>query len=267
MRNNYIFPYNFRLYKQYPFYDCKKFIYDKNKTNSSIIKEGKYYQEVIIKILEKNIFNGFNFYKEESGTMKTNFEEYNSKIKIKADFFVKKIQKEKFKEILEERKYMMKTYFRIDENIKNVNIIGKIKLSQGQLLKKMKEKQSYLDFIKEKDTNDEKFLLMYVYNQSFYLFKEDINHLYSEDPIIYCYIPKLYRSNCYEIYNKILKKYDKIPNQINAKKQVIKRTKREIEKENNRLKKMLESSERINNMLLLILISTIIVIISQLLAK
>ena len=108
---------------------------------------------------------------------------------------------------------------------------------------------------------------MYVYNQSFYLFKEDINHLCSEDPITYCYIPKLYRSNCYEIYNKILKKYDKTPKQINAKKQVIKRTKREIEKENNRLKKMLESSERINNMLLLILISTIIAIISQLLAK
>ena len=51
-------------------------------------------------------------------------------------------------------------------------------------------------------------VLLYIYDHSFYSFKEEINNMAkkSEDylPIIYSYIPKLYYEECYKVYNDII---------------------------------------------------------------
>jgi len=124
-----------------------------------------------------------------------------------------------------------------------------------------------LNFIEEENRNDEKFLLMYVYDQSFSLYKEDLCKLKTEEPIIYCYIPKLYKKTCYLKYNEIVDKYDTTKRKINMNEEINKRTKREIEDENYILRKRLELSEKKNNIFLIIIISAAIIIISQILER
>ena len=55
---------------------------------------------------------------------------------------------------------------------------------------------------------EEFMVLLYIYDHSFYSFKEEINNMAkkSEDylPIIYSYIPKLYYEECYKVYNDII---------------------------------------------------------------
>ncbi len=131
------FPINYKKeYLEYPLADWKKIAFPKNPEAYTIIEEGKYYQDTINKILKQNIFNGFTFCKEKEGRIKIQPGEYRSQIQIRPDFIVKKIAKRDFIEFLEKRKYMMRTYFKIDENVNYINIIGEIKLSHGQLIKK-----------------------------------------------------------------------------------------------------------------------------------
>ena len=255
-------------YLEYPLADWKKIVSPKIQDDDyTIIEEGKYYQEIINKILKENIFDGFTFCKEKDGRIKVKNGEYSSQFQISPDFIVKKIRKEDFIEFLEKRKYMMRTYFKIDESVKYINIIGEIKLSHKQLIKKQRQRQSYLNFIEEENRNDEKFLLMYVYDQSFSLYKEDLCKLKTEEPIIYCYIPKLYKKTCYLKYNEIVDKYDTTKRKINMNEEIHKRTKREIEDENYILRKRLELSEKKNNIFLIIIISAAIIIISQILER
>ena len=51
-------------------------------------------------------------------------------------------------------------------------------------------------------------VLMYIYDQSFYLFKDEKNYnsTNSEDnlPLIYGHIPKLYYENCYQVYISLI---------------------------------------------------------------
>ena len=117
---------------------------------------------------------------------------------------------------------------------------------------------------------------MYVYDQSFSLYKEDLCKLKTEEPIIYCYIPKLYRLTCYKIFNHIADKYDKTKKKINLDEEGNKRTKKEIEKENIILKEQIrqlkqakdnEPNKKFNYVTLFLLISAIIFIISERLVK
>ena len=147
--NNFSIDYK-KEYLEYPLADWKKIAFPKNQDDYTIIEEGKFYQDNINKLLENNIFYGFNFCKEKEGRIKIKPGEYRSKIQIRPDFIVKKIPKEEFIKFLEKRKYMMKTYFKIDENVKLINIIGEIKLSHGQLLKKKnKEKHIWILLMKK----------------------------------------------------------------------------------------------------------------------
>ena len=100
---------------------------------------------------------------------------------------------------------------------------------------------------------------MYVYDESYKLFcKDDFNDNEKTtdkkpDPIIYCYIPKIYKEDCYNAYNDIIEnlkpKVRKID--IRSKKRI---TKKELEQ------KLLSNEKKFRN-LYLINISLIIIII------
>ena len=94
---------------------------------------------------------------------------------ISPDFFIYKIEIEKFNELLKEREYMMKTFKKLNKNIKYVSIIGEIKISHKSAFKNNDQRKDYITFIqKAKATlNEEELVLMYVYDQSYKLFKED----------------------------------------------------------------------------------------------
>ena len=86
----------------------------KNLKDSKFTDEGKYYEYIVNKILENDIFKDLDFHKEKKYTFDFNFENhYNidysllKKGGIEPDFFVYKIPIEKFWQIIEKRKYML----------------------------------------------------------------------------------------------------------------------------------------------------------------
>ena len=249
---------NKRDFLKYPLNEWKNFVFDKNQSNYLILEEGKLYQDIVNKILEKDFFKDFNYYKEKSEMIKTRFDNYQANVDIKPDFFVHKIKKEKFIELLEKRNYMMTLNYKIDESVKYISIIGEIKLNHNQLLKKRKRKL-YFKFIKNaKIEEGEKFLLMYVYDESFNLYEEDNKNLSHEQPIIYCFIPKLYKGNCYGIFNGLSDKLNENIIKSNFGDLKEKQSKQDLEKKLKRLEKKFDR-------LLLLLICAVVLIISLLL--
>ena len=146
---------------------------------------------------------------------------YKRKVSITPEFFVKKIEKNKFNEILNVRKYMMRTNYQIPDNVEYINIFGEIKLSQKnqkQTFKKSKKKKNYYKFLDEIKNDKEKIVVMHIYDMSFFLFEED-SKIIENFPIVYCYIPKLHnfysirepkntknKLNTVEYYRKEIKK-------------------------------------------------------------
>ena len=99
----------------------------------------------------------------------------------------------------------------IPQNKKYISILGEIKSSKKNAHKKTIQRLNYKNLGCKVNSfkTDEFMLLMYIYDQSFYLF---VNELYEDSsdgsgnkfPIIYGYISKLYYENCFEAYNSLI---------------------------------------------------------------
>ena len=230
------FPLKYKLnYLKYPLNSWKDILYDQK--NIQINDEGLYYQDVVNKILRKDIFKDCNFYEEKHGAITFNFESIyktNSNKKISPDFYVHKIEKDEFYQILNEREYMMiLKNNKIPKNTKFISILGEIKSSYSfSHLPLDRQRNKYREFIKlvnSKETN-EFVILMYVYDQSFNFFQIDSDekpkYFY---PIIYGYIPKIYRENCYQNYNELIEQLKSNKKKIDFKQTKFKRKRKELE--------------------------------------
>lgn len=213
-------------YIEYPLKKWKEIVYEQDLKHSKFTDEGKYYEKIVITILEKDIFKDLEFHKEQKYIFDFDFEkyykiEYSSLIKgdIKPDFFVYNIPVEKFLSILNKRKYMMLLRHNIPNDKKYISVVGEIKTTRNKAHKNNTQRLDYLTFINlannlNKSSNSDEFLvMMYIYDISFSLFKNEEND-YDEDKeaIIYGYMPKLYYEDCYKKYNEIIDLL-KLPNE------------------------------------------------------
>ena len=105
----------------------------------------------------------------------------------------------------------MLTYkFKKPDNRKYISILGEIKTTRKSAHKNNDQRKDYINFIQEVNNleKEEFMVLLYIYDHSFYSFKEEINNMAekSEDylPIIYSYIPKLYYEESYQVYNDLI---------------------------------------------------------------
>ena len=205
-------------YLNFPLEKWKNIVYDKDFNESEFHEEGNYYQVIVSKILKNDIFDGCEFYEEKKGMMKFKFNQvYNinyqalTKDFISPDFFVYRIPLDKFYNILYSRNYMLVFKNNIPPNKKYISILGEIKTSKKLAHKKTIQRLNYINFGGQVNDfkTDEFMILMYIYDQSFYLFVNELNEDSSDDsgnkfPIIYGYIPKLYYENCFEAYNSLI---------------------------------------------------------------
>ena len=231
------FPLKYKFYYlEYPLNSWKDILYDQK--NIQINDEGLYYQDVVNKILGKDIFKNCNFCEEKHGVINFNFESIyktNLNKKISPDFYVHKIKIDEFYQILNEREYMMiLKNNKIPKNTKFISILGEIKSSYSfSHLPYDRQRNKYKEFINlvnSKETN-EFVILMYVYDQSFNFFQKDSvekpKYFY---PIIYGYIPKIYRENCYHNnYNELIEQLKSNKKKIDIKQTKFKRKRRELE--------------------------------------
>ena len=237
---------NKKDYLKYPLSHWRKLVYDPDFEKANIHSMGDYYEDRINKVLKNEVFKHFKFYESKNGIMKINLmENYkvdkNELIKdfIVPDFFVHQIEVEKFNELLENRKYMMRTFQKLNTNKKYVSIIGEIKISHHKAFKNNSQRQEYIKFIQKANSSEEELVLMYVYDESYKLFKTDAPTNIEKIFLIICYMPKLYSNDCYNSYNDIIeelklnvKKIDikSTPNKIPTKNELIKELKNELEK-------------------------------------
>lgn len=192
---------------------------------------------MVNKILRKDIFKDCNFYEEKHGAITFNFESIyktNLKKKISPDFYVHKIEKDEFYQILNEREYMMiLKNDKIPKNTKFISILGEIKSSYSfshlPLDRQRNKYKEFINLVNSKKTN-EFVILMYVYDQSFNFFQKDLDekpkYFY---PIIYGYIPKIYRENCYQNYNELIEQLKSNKKKIDFKQTKFKRKRKELE--------------------------------------
>lgn len=191
-------------YLEFPLEEWKDIVYRKNlSTDSTVTSHGHYYQAVVNRILEYNIFKDYNFYWEKGGVIEYNLSNYNTGIKIAPDFFVYRMRKSQFDNLLNERKYMMRSFYKIPESIKYISILGEIKMSRKEAVKKSKQKRGYEEFSQRASNEEEKVIIMYIFDESFSFFKEDLQQR-DKNPKVYCYIPNLYQNKCYKAYNDIV---------------------------------------------------------------
>ena len=199
-------------YLKYPLSDWKDRSYIPNlgQPQTHISSEGKLYEKKVITILRDDVFKDFDFIYDKEGFV--NFDlmfnykitpnEINNKISIEPDFFVNKMKAEQFKVLLEKRSYMIRTFQKLEPRVEYVSIIGEIKISHKRAFKWDAQRQAYISFIsKAAIEKGEKLLLMYVYDQSYKLFKEDEPNENDSVFLIICYIPKIYKGKCYKAYN------------------------------------------------------------------
>jgi hypothetical protein len=210
------FPKEYKLeYLKFPLEEWKDIVFKKNLfDDSTITSYGDYYQEIVNRILEYNIFKDYNFYWEKGGKIGYKLDKYTQEVKIAPDFFVYRMKKSQFDNLLRERKYMMKSFYEIPESVKYISILGEIKMSRKEAVKKSHQKRDYEKFARIASNEEEKVIIMYIFDESFSFFKEDLQKT-DEKPKVYCYIPKLYHKKCYQAYNSIVDKFQQKNKKIN----------------------------------------------------
>ena len=203
---------NKKDYLKYPLSDWKDSSYIPNlgQPQTHISSEGKLYEKKVRTILRDDVFKDFDFICDNNGFVNFNLmsnykvtpNNINNKISIEPDFFVNKMKAEKFKNLLEKRSYMIRTFQKLEPGVEYVSIIGEIKIGHKRAFKWDTQRQAYISFIsKATVATGEKLLLMYVYDQSYKLFKEDEPNENDSVFLIICYIPKIYKGKCYKAYN------------------------------------------------------------------
>lgn len=203
---------NKKDYLKYPLSDWKDSSYIPNlgQPQTHISSEGKLYEKKVRTILRDDVFKDFNFICDKNGfvsfDLMSNYKvtphDINNKNSIEPDFFVHKMEVDKFKDLLEKRSYMIRTFQKLEPGVEYVSIIGEIKIGHKRAFKWDVQREAYISFIsKAAVEKGEKLLLMYVYDQSYKLFKEDVPNEKDSVFLIICYIPKIYKGKCYKAYN------------------------------------------------------------------
>ena len=232
------------------------------KSTYTILSERRFYIYKVKKVLKHDIFKDCVYYYMKDGIFGFSLIEYYKmnlleliNYSVLPDFFIFRMKMEKFKKLLEDRKYMMRTFKKLNENKKYVSIIIEIKVSHKRAFKNNDQRKDYFKFVEKAIIpDDEELILMYIYDESYKLFKEDKPQ--NEDNnifLILCYIPKLYNDECYIAYNNIIDELKLNIKKINTKeppKREKKLTKKELIKISEELKKELK-----NNELILVLIA------------
>ena len=199
-------------YLKYPLSDWKDSSYIPNLglPQTHLSSEGKLYEAKVRNILRDDVFKDSKFFFEKNGFInfdlmscyKVTPNDINNKTSIEPDFFVYKMEAEKFKDLLEKRSYMIRTFQKLEPGVQYVSIIGEIKIGHKRAFKWDDQREAYISFIhKAALEKGEKLLLMYVYDQSYKLFKEDKPNEKDSVFLIICYIPKIYKDKCYKAYN------------------------------------------------------------------
>ena len=256
-----------KFYTQFPLKSWKKIIL--SPENLQIRDEGLYFQGTVNKVLRNDIFKDFDFHEEKNGEIEFEFKEiykinYTQLFKktISPDFYVYKIEFEKFFKLMKSREYMMilKNEKNIPTNIKFISILGEIKSSYLSCHIDDEQRHDYETFINlvNELKTDEYIILMYIYDNSFKFFEKDINlKADKKSPIIYSYMPKLYYEDCYRNYNELIEQLKLNTEKIDINdKTIFKKKRKELEneidtltqqnnlliQENNLLRKRLNSS-------------------------
>ena len=199
---------------KFPLEKWGKILFGPDFDSKSTILPGDNYKSKVNRILGYYVFNNFEFLAQKRELINFNLYEFYKVKKdnlekrfILPDFFVHKIESDKFFEILDKWSYMMSFNYKINKNKKYISIIGIIKKSYYyQSYRNFSEDKDYLSFIKKAYSKDEELLLMYIYDESYKLIVKDINKK-EKFPLIICYIPKLYveevKKNFREINNEL----------------------------------------------------------------
>ena len=202
-------------YLEFQLEKWRDIVFRKNlSTDSTVTSYGYYYQEIVKLTLEYSIFKDYNFYLEKEGVIGYNLSNYNTGITISPDFFVYRMRKSQFENLLKERKYMIRSFYEIPKSIKYISILGEIKMRRKETFKKSKQNRDYEEFSRRASNKEEKVIIMYIFDESFSFFEEDLQQQ-DKNPKVYCYIPKLYQNKCYKTYNDIVDKFHKIKKKIN----------------------------------------------------
>ena len=202
-----------KLYIQFPFQKWNKIL--KNDFSNEYVDKGPTYQEKVCNVFKEDIFKDEDFQKENPNLLL--FKEYLNKEfkispakKIRPDFIIKNIKKEKFQEIISANKYMFRKgiNFQIPENFEYVTVLGEIKLSPKSIKSKKKQLKNYISFRNFINRMQEKvyFISMYVFDNSYINFwKKTFN---DNSDIIICYMPRLYNSKYLDAFNHLSKQND-----------------------------------------------------------
>ena len=177
-------------YKQFPFNDWIKIIKDiidkKEEVNT-----GKKYQNTVIQILLNDIFKDCELV----------FESKTQKLELNADFIVKEIYFKDLNKILSKRYYMIKYYNLNFEQNSKLKIIGEI--CNNIVNKNYSQIDKYCDCVWKNQNTVLMLIFDYSFQNLFNIEKLEIYFKLKKIPIIYAYIPKLYREDCYQHYNNI----------------------------------------------------------------
>ena len=240
---------NKKDYLKYPLNNWREMTYVPNIDQALVHSQGHLYESKVNKVLKNDVFNGFKYFDSKEGIITFNLFTYYhvlpielSKGSIAPDFFVHQIEVTKFNELLENRKYMMRTFQKINTNKKYISIVGEIKMSHNRAFKDCDQRKDYITFIQKAKSSEEELVLMYAYDESYKLFKEDKPRKTDKIFLILCYIPKLYLEDCYLAYNSIIENLNsdvkKIDMENKPKKMLTKKElKNEIEKMNMSIEK------------------------------
>ena len=233
-----------KFYTQFPLKSWKKIIL--SPENLQIRDEGLYFQGTVNKVLRNDIFKDFDFHEEKNGAIEFEFKEIYKinyaqlfKKTISPDFYVYKIEFEKFFKLMKSREYMMilKNEKNIPTNIKFISILGEIKSSYSSCHIDDEQRHDYETFINlvNELKTDEYIILMYIYDNSFKFFEKDMNFKADKkSPIIYSYMPKLYYEDCYRNYNELIEQLKLKTEKIDINdKTIFKKKRKELENENN----------------------------------
>ena len=203
-----------REFLKFPLEKWGKILFGPDFDSKSTILPGDNYKSKVNRILRYHVFNNYEFLEQKKELQNFNLYEFYKVKKdnlekrfIIPDFFVHKIESDKFFEILDKWSYMMSFNYKINKNKKYISIIGVIKKAYYyQASKNISKNNDYLSFIKKAYSKDEELLLMYIYDESYKLIVKDTNKK-EKFPLIICYIPKLYveevKKNFREINNEL----------------------------------------------------------------